>query len=62
MQIRQTACAVLTTAAVAVLPSAVGAQECFVTIERFVPHTSTVPANAGERVVGVNGAETSGGQ
>ncbi len=62
MQIRQTACAVLTTAAVAVRPLAVGAQERFVTIERFVPHTSTVPANAGERVVGVNGAATSGGQ
>ncbi|MEE8129690.1 MAG: alpha/beta fold hydrolase [Vicinamibacterales bacterium] len=50
MQIRQTVCAVLATAAVVALPLAVGAQERFVTIERFVPHTSTVPANAGERV------------
>ena len=50
MQIRQTVCAVLTAAAVVALPLAVWAQERFVTIERFVPHTSTVPANAGERV------------
>ena len=26
------------------------ADEAFVTVDRFVPHTSTVPANAGERV------------
>ena len=40
----------LAAAAVVALPLASGAQERFVTIERFVPHTSTVPANAGERV------------
>ena len=37
-------------AVAAVLPVAVGGQERFVTIDRFVPHTSTVPANEGERV------------
>ena len=47
MPIRQTVYALLVAAVVAMaLPLAVGAQERFVTIERFVPHTSTVPANA----------------
>ena len=51
MPIRQTVCALLAAAVVAMaLPLAVSAQERFVTIERFVPHTSTVPANAGTRV------------
>ena len=51
MQIPQTMCAALAAVAVAaVLPVAVGGQERFVTIDRFVPHTSTVPANEGERV------------
>ncbi len=50
-RMRQPVCAVLAAVAVAaVLPCTVGAQQRFVTIERFVPHTSTVPANAGERV------------
>ena len=41
-------CAVVSLVAVAVaLPFAVGAQQRFVTIERFVPHTSTVPMTAG---------------
>ena len=51
MPIRRTVCALLAAAVVAMaLPLAVGAQQRVVTIERFVPHTSTVPANAGARV------------
>ena len=36
--------------AVAVVSPLVSAENGFVTTERFVPHVSTVPANAGERV------------
>ncbi|MDP6581145.1 MAG: alpha/beta fold hydrolase [Vicinamibacterales bacterium] len=51
MQSRYAACAVLTTLLVtAAQPSPIEAQSRHVMIERFVPHTSTVPANAGERV------------
>lgn len=51
MPIRRTVCALLAAAVVAMaLPLAVGAQQRVVTIERFVPHTSIVPANAGARV------------
>ena len=51
MQSRPAACAVLTTLLVtAAQPSPIEAQSRHVMIERFVPHTSTVPANAGERV------------
>ena len=51
MPIRRTVCALLAAAVVAMaLPLAVGAQQRVVTVERFVPHTSTVPANAGARV------------
>ena len=34
----------------ALLPAPAGAEERLVTLERFVPHTSTVPANEGQRV------------
>ncbi len=37
-------------AAPALLPTPAAAEERLVTIERFVPHTSTVPANEGRRV------------
>ena len=51
MPIRRTVCALLAAAVVAMaLPLAVGAQQRVVTVERFVPHTSTVLANAGARV------------
>jgi len=51
MQIRYTINGVLVAAAIALaLPITLGAQERFVTRERFVPHTSTVPANEGEQV------------
>ena len=44
-------CAFVSSVAIAVaLPFAAGGQERVVTTDRFVPHTSTVPANAGERV------------
>ena len=51
LRMRQTVCAGLVTVAVAAaLPCAVGAQQRFVTIDRFVPHMSTVLANEGARV------------
>ena len=51
MPIRSAAAlALLAVAAPALLPAPAGAEERLVTIERFVPHTSTVPANEGRRV------------
>ncbi|MCH7530854.1 MAG: hypothetical protein IIB36_03720 [Gemmatimonadetes bacterium] len=50
MQIRQAG--LVAVMALATLPFAARAQERFVTIERFVPHTSTVPANTASTVWG----------
>ena len=48
MQIRQVVCLMLVNLFIVAL--AAGAEERFVTIERFIPHTSTVPVTAGQRV------------
>ena len=50
MQMPQTACATFVAVALVAAGLAVGAEQRFVTIERFVPHKSTVPANEGQRV------------
>jgi len=50
MQIRQAG--LVAVMALATLPFAARTQERFVTIERFVPHTSTVPANTASTVWG----------
>ena len=51
MPVRSAAALVLLAVAVSALPPApAGAGERLVTLERFVPHTSTVPATAGRRV------------
>ena len=34
----------------ALMPASVGTEERFIVVDRFVPHVSTVPANAGEKV------------
>ena len=48
MQIRQVVCLMLVNLFIVAL--AAGAEERFVTIERFIPHTSTGPVTAGQRV------------
>ena len=51
MLVRSAALALIAAIAVpALLPPPAAAEERLVTIERFVPHTSTVPANEGQRV------------